>query len=214
MLVALACGGCAEERGQEIAKNVKTIRREQRPDRLLEIGKGFASIGDLTRAEEYFAAALEQGGDEKVILPLLLRVCVLDGRYRSAIQYAENHLRHSPRDTATRFVVGTLYSAVGDVDSAKAAYIQVLDVEPNNADAHFALAVLLRDNANDPVAADPHFREYIRLKPTGSHVEEAQASLVKPVVPVTMGVAPATMAPPETHLPTRIDPPQDNEPKD
>ncbi|MEO8800580.1 MAG: tetratricopeptide repeat protein [Polyangiaceae bacterium] len=213
ILLTLACSACAEDRGQEIAKNVRTIRREQRPDRLLDIGKGFASVGDFTRAEEYFAAAIDQGGDEKVILPLLLRVCVLDGRYRSAIEYAENHLRHSPRDASTRFVIGTLYSAVGDVEHAKAAYTKVLNVEPDNADAHFALAVLLRDNEHDPVAADPHFREYLRLKPSGSHVEEAEASLVKPVVPVTMGVAPVTMGQPDVHLPTQIAPP-DNEPKD
>lgn len=179
------------------------MRKEQRPARLVEIGKGFASVGDLTRAEEYFSAALEQGGDEKEILPLLLRVCVLDGRYRSAIQYAENHLKHSPNDVATRFVLGTLYSAVGDAERAKAAYDQVLEKEPNNADAHFAMGVLLRDTTEDPIGADKHFREYLRLKPGGSHVEEAQASLLKTIPTPTS--APATMAPPQG--PTQVDPP-------
>ncbi|MGH7330293.1 MAG: hypothetical protein ACREJX_18255, partial [Polyangiaceae bacterium] len=67
LLVACATGciawcttGCAPTRGEEIAANLKTIRRDQKPARLVEIGKAFASIGDNTRAEEYFAAAMEQ----------------------------------------------------------------------------------------------------------------------------------------------------------
>jgi len=31
------------------------------------------------------------------------------------------------------------------------------------------------------VAADPHFREYLRISPRGPHAEEAQASLLKSV---------------------------------
>jgi hypothetical protein len=46
--------------------------------------------------------------------------------------------------------------------------------------AHYALAVLSRDE-NDPVGADKHFREYLRLAPNGPHAEEAQASLLESV---------------------------------
>lgn len=209
-LLLVACAACASSRGEEIAANLKTIRHDQKPNRLVEIGKGYASIGDNTRAEEYFAAAMDQGADEREILPLLLRVCVLDGRYRSAIQYAENHLRKSPRDVNTRFVLGSLYSAIGDIDEARASYERVLDVEPSNADAHFAMAVLLRDTGGDAKLADYHFREYLRLKPAGQHVEEAQASLLKTVPSSTSPVlAPPTMIPPQSGAngPTRIDPP-------
>lgn len=210
LLVACAASSCAPTRGEEIAANIKTIQHDQKPARLVEIGKGFASIGDNTRAEEYFAAAIEEGADENEILPLLLRVCVLDGRYRSAIQYAENHLRKSPRDVNTRFVIGSLYSAVGDIDKARDAYERVLDAEPSNADAHFAMAVLLRDTGGDAVLADHHFREYLRLKPRGMHVEEAQASLLKTIPSSTNPalLAPPTMVPPQpsgSSGPTRID---------
>ena len=201
--MAVCVCSCAPTRGEEIQANLKTIQHDQKPARLVEIGKGFASVGDLTRAEQYFAAAIEQGADEREILPLLLRVCVLDGRYRSAIQYAENHLRKSPRDVNTRFVLGSLYSAVGDIDKARESYEMVLEAEPSNADAHFAMAVLLRDTGGDAMLADHHFREYVRLKPAGPHVEEAQASLLK-TVPAPPLAAPATMVPPQQG-PTRID---------
>lgn len=217
MVCAAPCSiGCGPTRGEEIQANLKTIQRDHRPERLVEIGKGFASIGDNTRAEEYFAAAIDQGADEHEILPLLLRVCVLDGRYRSAIQYAENHLRKSPRDVNTRFVVGSLYSAVGEVDKARESYEKVLEVEPSNADAHFAMAVLLRDTGGDALLADHHFREYVRLKPAGPHAEEAEASLLKTVPGSTPGSAPPLLAPPTMvpphQGPTRIDPPDANPP--
>jgi tetratricopeptide (TPR) repeat protein len=206
---SLCVVGCAETPGERLQKNVKIIKRDQRPERLIQLGKGFASVGDLTRAEQYFSAAIESGADEREVLPLLLRVCVMDGRYRMAIQYAENHLKHSPTDIATRFVVGSLYSAIGDAERAQAAYNQVLDVEPDNADAHFALASLLRDIGGDAELADKHFREYLRLKPGGTHVEEAQASLLK-AVPGNSSDDNSDPIPPR---PTQIAPPN-NEPKD
>jgi len=215
--LASACAGCADSPGERIVSNVNAIRRDQKPNRLIEIGKAFASVGDLTRAEQYLAAAIENGGDERIVLPLLLRVCVLDGRFQMAIQYAENHLKHSPNDIATRFVVGSLYSAIGNADAARASYNQVLDVEPDNADAHFALAVLLRETGGDPVLADHHFRDYLRLKPRGPHVEEAQASLLKSA-PDSAGGSSLDGLPGSNEatpsFPTRIDPPQNNEPKD
>jgi tetratricopeptide (TPR) repeat protein len=180
-LASVAMVGCAPSSGDRVQTNVKAFNREQNPQRLVELGKGFAGVGDLTRAEQYFAAAIEQGGDERAIIPLLLRVCVQDGRYRVAIEYAENFLRKHPNDVRTRFVLATLYQAVGDSSAARAQLLRVIDVHPDEAEAHFALAILMRDSQEDPLAVDRHFREYLRLKPAGSHAEEAQSSLLKSV---------------------------------
>jgi hypothetical protein len=49
------------------------------------------------------------------------------------------------------------------------------------AEAHYLLGVVSRDADNDVVAADRHFREYLRLEPNGSHVEEAKSSLLRRV---------------------------------
>ncbi len=181
LAMAAGCGPPAGRSGDEAKTNIRTFRREQNPDRLLEYGKAYASTGDLTRAEEYFAAAVAHGGDERKIFPLLVRVCIQDGRYQAAIKYAEDHLHQHPADHRSRFLLATLYAAVGNGSAAKENLEKVLSALPDDADAHFALAVLIRDSHDDPVGADHHFREYLRLQPGGPHAEEAQSSLLQSV---------------------------------
>lgn len=156
-----------------------TLRTEGTTDKLLDRGKAFASMGDHTRAEEYLSAALDQGADPREVLPLLLNVCVQTGRYRSAIQHGENHLRKHPDDVRTRFVVGTLYAAIGETREAKTNLETVVAARPDDSNAHYTLGMIARDNDNDVIAADKHFREYLRIEPNGSHAEEARASLLK-----------------------------------
>lgn len=178
-LFAAACGPATP--AEKAQADMQTMRTEQTADKLLDRGRAFAAVGDTTRAEEYLAAALDAGSDPKTTLPLLLQVCVTTGRYRSAIQHAENHLRKHPDDARTRFVLGTLYAAVGDNKDAASALERVIQDRPNDSRAHYALAVLARDTESDVVKADHHFREYLRLEPNGDHAEEARASLLKKV---------------------------------
>src|SRR5262249_6382505 len=159
--------------------NVNEMRREQTHDKLLERGKAFASVGDWTRAEQYLSAAIDAGADARTVTPLLLRVCIADRRYRVAISYAEEYLRKHPDDLQMRNVIGPLYSAVGDTPHARSELERVLSSEPNNAEAHFALASALREANEDPAAMDYHFREYLRLDPRGAHAEEAKGALFK-----------------------------------
>jgi Tfp pilus assembly protein PilF len=177
---AFALFACGPATPAEKAQADKaTFRKEATTDNLVDRGKAFASVGDTTRAEDYFAAALDQGADPREVLPLLLQICVQTGRYRSAIQHGENHLRKHPDDLRTRFVVGTLYVAIGETKDAKSNLETVVNARPDDAKAHYALAILARDSENDVVAADRHFREYLRIEPTGAHAEEARASLLK-----------------------------------
>jgi Tfp pilus assembly protein PilF len=184
-LTCLACAPCLgcgpATSAQKAQADMATMHKEQTADKLLDRGRGFAAIGDTTRAEEYLAAALEAGADPKETLPILLQVCVQTGRYRSAIQHAENHLRRHPDDVRTRFVLGTLQAAVGDAKEAHATLKVVVGRRPNDSKAHYALAVLARDGENDLVTADQHFREYLRIEPNGDHAEEARASLLQKV---------------------------------
>lgn len=188
-LLGLACfaglaslAGCGSApSGAQAKANLKTFKKEQNPERLYEYGKAFAEVGDLTRAEQYLAAAAAAGGDSKKIFPILIRVCIQDGRYRVAIRYAEEYLHEHPGDFRSRFVLATLYAAVGDAEMARKNLDEVLERSPEDAEAHFALAVLMRDTQDDPLGADHHFREYLRLQPGGSHAEEAQSSLLKSV---------------------------------
>lgn len=217
--VALAAlTGCAS-RGKVVAQ-AATVRAEETPEKLLARGRAFMSVGDFGRAEQYFASAIERGADRHVAMPLLLRACAEEKRYRAAIDYAEPELRRHPDDARLRFVVASLYSSIGDVAAARSALERVVQDKPNLAPAHYALAVLLRDEQGDAVQADAQFREYLRLDPSGSHADEARGSLLKLVlrggVPITTPPAPPpgiwhNLVPPDEteakppHLPERID---------
>jgi predicted Zn-dependent protease len=177
--LALALVGCGRAAGERAREDMAILRAEHSSEKLVARGRGFASVGDLTRAEEYLTAALDQGADPRVVMPLLLDVCVRDGRYRSAIQHAEAHLQRQPNDLPTRLVLGTLYAALGEAKAARLALEQVVSDQPDEAQAHYVLAVVARDQEADVVAADRHFREYLRIQPEGSHADEARGSLLK-----------------------------------
>lgn len=187
--------------------DIASVRKESDAKTLVERGKAFAAIGDHTRAEEYLASAIEAGAQPRDVLPLLMDVCVQTGRYRSAIQHGENHLRKHPHDMRTRVMVGALYAAINESKQAKEQLAQVIASEPIadgeiaegvdaqtsaqsspgpvrlQAQAHYLLAIVARYTDNDVVGADRHFREYLRMEPNGSHAEEARASLLKRMAP-------------------------------
>ncbi len=182
-LAALGCVSKAKE--SKVAHDVRVIHEENAPGRLFEKAKQFHSIGDLNRAEQYYSAAMQQGYPENAVLPLLLRVCIQANRFQVAIDYAEPALKKNPGDHRLRLVVASLYSAIGQPAKAREHYQTVLATAPDDATAHYALGVLLRDEFDDRVGADEHFRAYLRLEPDGPHVEEAKASLLKIVQPST-----------------------------
>ncbi len=173
--------GCVRQPGAEMKSQVETIRREQTWQKLYERGKAFAAVGDQTRAEQYLAAALDAGGDGKKITPLLMGVCVEAKKYRVGIDYGEAHLKKFPDDIKLRHLLGTLYLALGETPAARSHFQEVLRQSPDEAETHYALALLFRDVENDLLRADPHFRAYVRINPGGVHAQEARASLLKSV---------------------------------
>jgi len=216
--LAALCG-CAKTAAQKAEADLASVRKEADAKTLLERGKGFAAVGDHTRAEEYLASAIDAGADPRDVLPLLFDVCVRTGRYRSAIQHGENHLRKFPHDIETRVMVGALYTAISEGKPARMHLEQVVGkLDPNatyddaatpaaplpspsappappakdpsgtrtvsprlRAQAHYLLALVSRDMDNDVLEADRHFREYLRLEPSGPHADEAKASLLSRV---------------------------------
>lgn len=174
--------GCAS-REAKAEQEVRALQKENNAETLFDRGRAYAFVGDQTRAEDYLTAALDAGGDPRKIMPLLLDVCIKAGRYRSAIQHGEDQLRKHPNDGQTRLMVGALYVALNEPQKAKEQLEIVID-KPSpdllHGDAHYYLGVISRDD-HDPVEADKHFREYLRIEPHGSHVQEAQDALLKEV---------------------------------
>jgi tetratricopeptide (TPR) repeat protein len=176
--LALLSTGCVKTEGSEVKDRMEAVKRESAPDRLVAHARDFASIGDYTRAEQYLNAARDGGADERKIILLLLEVCVRDQRYRDAIQHGEGFLREHPDDQRTRLILAALEAAVGYQTEAESELERVLVAQPKNADAHYALAVLYRDGLGSPGRADTQFREYLKLRPDGTHAEEARGSLM------------------------------------
>lgn len=171
--------GCAPAQSK-IQRDLEVMQRESRPDQLTMRGESFAAVGDMTRAEQYFLAALHAGGDAGSLVRRLVAVCVADGRYPAALEYAEDHLRKHPHDLDVRYVVATLRMATGDAKSARENLQVVLAAKPEFGEAHFTLAQLEKEQG-DIMAADAQYREYLRLSPDGAHAEVARAGLMRSV---------------------------------
>lgn len=177
LAVTLLCSGCVRAQSNE-PPSVAQDERKKAVEPLIEQAEAFAASGDNMRAEQYLTAALSQGADEKRVLPLLVRACISDERYRSAAQYLEEYLRRHPSQQNARFLLASLHLSLGQSDVAIRELEIVLKTNPQHAEAHFALATLLRDSAASYAAADTHFREYLALRPDGIHAEEARGSLI------------------------------------
>jgi tetratricopeptide (TPR) repeat protein len=149
------------------------------PKLLLERGKAFSELGDFTRAEQYFAAAIAAGGKSSEIVPQLIKACVASGDLRLASDYAETELARHPNDARLRFLTGALYASTGDRPVARKHLVRAASELPNDADVQFSVATFFRDDLDDRIGSDPYFREYLRISPKGDRAEEARASLME-----------------------------------
>jgi tetratricopeptide (TPR) repeat protein len=115
LFAVLACtAGCASHPGARVQGDVKVFEHEQTAERLVQRGSAIADVGDTTRAQQYLEAALDNGAKEADVVPMLVSVCVRDGRYRLAVQYARRYLLREPQDARMHFVLGTLYAGLGE----------------------------------------------------------------------------------------------------
>ena len=155
-------------------------------DDLLFLAASHARSGDLLRAEQYLSAARQRGHDEAAVVYRLVRVCVAASSYQSALGHATSYLRDHPSDWSLRFVVATIYEALGDVARAQSELERIVGAEPSMSLPHYRLAMLYRDRWTDPERARLHLEEYLRLTPEGPHAAEVRSALNE-VVDVSAG---------------------------
>jgi tetratricopeptide (TPR) repeat protein len=165
--------GCAGSQEKERALQ----RKEQSADELIKKGEAAAAKGDMTRAEQYLVSALRAGGPEKVIVQRLLFVCAADQRYPVALEHAEHYLHRHPQDTDSQFAAASFHAAVGDFPGALERLQGVVRARPDWAEAHYALATVLREEGDQGNLADEHDLAYLRLNPTGPLADTARARL-------------------------------------
>lgn len=181
--VALVCAagsfGCSAPQSR-MQEGVEAMKAESNPAQLAERGDAYAAAGDMTRAEQYFVAALRSGGEPARLVRRLVAVCVADGRYPVALEYADDYLRRHPSDTEVRYAAATLRVAIGDEQRARDELKLVLGAKPGFGEAHYVLALLDKDKG-DVMGADAEFRAYLASAPDGEHAEVARANLMRTV---------------------------------
>lgn len=177
LCLLIQCAGC----GQALARRSSGLSPEHgspvAADRLYDLGLLYARQGDLQRAEQYLSAARDRGYDERAVVPWLVRVCVVAGRYHSALEHGVRHLRKWPDDWALRFVIASIYEALGDSTRAREELEAIVQSEPDRALPHYRLAMIFSQQHADPVMVRHHLQEYLRLAPDGAHGREAGAML-------------------------------------
>jgi tetratricopeptide (TPR) repeat protein len=173
MLGVSACAGTESE-----SRKVAVVRQESSAKVLFEKGRASAAVGDLTRAEQYFVASLKAGGNDKQIIKPLLIVCITDQRLPVALDYAEQYLYRHPKDLEVLFVTASIHAGLGNVKRARELFEVVARERPQSAEAHYALATVLREEGGWS-RADRHDLEYLRLDPNGKYAEQARARLTE-----------------------------------
>lgn len=181
LAVTAASTGCASA-GDERRAEMAAVQQESTVTELLKKAEASVSVGDTTRAEEYYVSALKAGADPHVIISKLLVVCVADQRFPAAIDYAEQYLYRRPNDMDIAFAAASLHAAVGEGPRARELLERVLRESPESAEAHYALASVLRAEGGDELAlADQHDLAYLKLSPRGPFAETARARLLRDV---------------------------------
>lgn len=172
--VALTLTGCGHD---AVSEDRAALKHETSSAELLRKGDASARLGDMTRAEQYFVMAQKAGADEHVVVQRLLVVCVADQRYPVALEYAEQHLRRHPEDWEVKFAAASLKAAAGDLSTAREMMSEVLHEKPSWAEAHYALASVLRQQGDAQALADEHDLQYLKLSPQGTYAEAARDRL-------------------------------------
>jgi predicted Zn-dependent protease len=129
------------------------------------------------RAEQYLSASIDRGYSQDRALPSLIEVCVAASRLRAAIDYAEPYLRRNPKKWHLRYLVASLYLGVGEPSRARDELERVASEQPDKADPHYLLAVVLAEQFADYDRARTHYRRYLELAPESDKADEVRASL-------------------------------------
>jgi tetratricopeptide (TPR) repeat protein len=148
---------------------------------LLTKGEQLEASGDYLRAEQYLAAALAAGAGDRAALPALLHACIAARHYRLGSEYADAALTRDPSNSRLRFMTAALFLAIGERGRAREQFELAASQLGGDADVQFAVAVFFRDEMSDPVSADPYFRKYLQVSPTGAHAGDARGSLMERV---------------------------------
>lgn len=146
---------------------------------LFERGMQFEKEGDSVRAEQYLAGALREGYDWEQALPPLLRVCLTGSRLRAGLNYAAPYLKAHPDAVWLRYLISTVYLGLGQPVKAREHLLAIEGKAPYQARAQYLLGQTEWEGFGNEAAAAAHYREYLRLEPSGANSREVREWLAQ-----------------------------------
>jgi tetratricopeptide (TPR) repeat protein len=191
-LVATTVVGCASAPKSDPANQADPITERRSAEELLARGQAAANRGDVTRAEQYFALAIEKGADPQKVMPLLLRACLSNSHLRTALNHAEPYLLEHPEDRALRYLVATIHLSLGQVEAARRELGLLLLQDKDRSDAHYLLGII--ESSSNVAEARRHFEAALETSKDGEQKIELRSRLaelrlreptaMQPLVPV------------------------------
>ena len=109
---------------------------------LSHLGAVNLELSRLTDAEKYLKRALDTDGEDEFSLSLLGVVKYDQNKYDEAIDYLSRAAKINPKRSATQVFIGLALAQKGQRGPAEAALRKALELQPNNPDAHYNLALI------------------------------------------------------------------------
>lgn len=116
---------------------------------LYQLGKAEFLLGEIDRAIQHYKTALQYDPKHAATAYELGSIMVSTGQVQQGIRYLKQSIANNPTFDA-HYDLGVALSRVGDPKGAIASLQNAIDLEPQNADAHLNLGlVLARSQQND-----------------------------------------------------------------
>jgi tetratricopeptide (TPR) repeat protein len=128
--------------------------------------RALAALGRDDEADALLADALAKSPDDPDLLTAQAERLIVQGRTTEAEAALTHAVATSPFHQRARRLLGQLLVENGRSQDAVEVYKQMLRIQPDDAETHFAIGLVLLDS--DPTAALPYLEEASRLAPSRS----------------------------------------------
>lgn len=125
----------------------------------------------LTRL--YERAAIESGGEQHFKEGLK---AYMSGNYELAIKEFKRSIEINPSNPVPYSNIGYIYYDIGDLAKAYEYHSKAIDIDPNHANSHYGLALVYKA-WKDYDRARYHWKEYLRIEPSGYYSRKAKEEL-------------------------------------